>query len=78
MASYKVKKFSYNGGWNHKWTPNLVNIVVTRRAEGCGVAEITDEVFEAGGPARWENVRDLIQQLYPEELIKGDLDDPSR
>jgi hypothetical protein len=45
------------------------------KSEGCGIAEITDSVFAAGGPARWENVRDKLKQLYPGEHIKGDLDD---
>jgi hypothetical protein len=74
----KVKKFSYNAGWNHKWTQKLVNIVMIRKSEGCGVAEIADEVFEAGGPSKWENVRDLMIELFPGESIKGDCDDPSK
>lgn len=73
-----VTKYTYNGTWNHKWTKALVDIIITMKKQGCGVAEITDAVFEHGGPCRWENVRDKMKELWPGEHVKGDLDDTGK
>lgn len=37
---------------------------------------ITDAIFESGGPARWESVRNKLREMFPGEHLKGDLDDP--
>lgn len=51
--------------------------VVKLHKQGRSVHDITSHIFDYfDGPSRWENVRDRIKELFPNEHVKGDSDSP--
>jgi hypothetical protein len=76
-AKANRKQFVWNSNWNGHWTTALEELIHEEKKAGRNVHEITDAIHGAGGPSRWESVRDKMKEMFPgEHMLCDDDDDP--